>query len=143
MLDSNEIRCKRIINGITYNTETAALLWPWEEESVCEQRLFKTRHGAYFLYEWDYLGLTEQIIPLDYDAARKWTEDRLPETTFIWEEFAKKPPSEDPEARITLRLPRILHSRIAELAEDHGQSLNAWILRCVEHCAERAEGQEG
>jgi len=48
---SDTVRCKRIIGGgKAYNTETSTLIDQDETEYGAIEMLFKTRHGAYFLY---------------------------------------------------------------------------------------------
>lgn len=49
------IKCKRIIDGKTYNTETATQLAGWDDdEGPFEggRYLYQTRFGAFFLYVW-------------------------------------------------------------------------------------------
>jgi hypothetical protein len=136
---TNEIRCKRIIEGRTYNTETATLLGGYEsDDSPDEESLFKTRHGAYFLHVFRETGPDEWIHPLSPEAAQKWMEKNCSaEKTEA--EFGEMPEAGDPEARFTLRIPETLRKRIAMLAETREQSLNAWIQRCLEHCASEME----
>ena len=129
---SNEIRCKRIIDGKTYNTETATLLGYHEEsEGPWDHALFKTRFGAYFLYSMSGADLREEIAPFRPDEAQRWME-RHCSAERVEAEFGEMPEAGDPEARFTLRLPESLRRRAAILAESRDQSLNAWILRCIE-----------
>jgi predicted HicB family RNase H-like nuclease len=135
---SAEIRCKRIIGGKTYNTETATLLGHWQPIDCPDpfgEALFKTRHGAYFLWSYNPShDFEEAIKPQTPQEAQAWMESNC--TAEMTEsEFGEMPEAGDPEARITLRVPDTLHQRIAALAEAQKQSLNAWILRCVERCA--------
>jgi hypothetical protein len=136
---TNEFRCKRIIDGKTYNTETATLLGYWEgDDAPVEEALFKTRHGAYFRYVFSETAPDERIEPLDPEAAQKWMEQRC-RAELIEAEFGEMPEAGDPEARITLRIPETLRKRLAAIAENRKQSLNAWIQRCLERCAAEAE----
>ncbi len=129
------IRCKRIIHGKTYNTETATLLGRWgSDDAPVEEALFKTRHGAYFLYSFLDIEPDESIVPLEPGAAQTWMEKHC-RADMIEAEFGEMPEAGDPEARITLRIPETLRKRIAAIAENRDQSLNAWILRCIEHAA--------
>lgn len=139
---SQGIRCKRIIDGKTYNTETAVLLGKYESEySDREETLFKTRHGAYFLHTVDENFPYEGIKPLTMDEAQKWVEDNC--SADVYEtEFGEAPEAGDPEARITVRIPETLRRRIAALAEAQEQSLNAWIQRCLERCLAKSLDQE-
>ena len=132
-----EIRCKRIIGGRTYNTETASLLGRREADDFpLEEALFKTRHGAYFLFR--DRNYEEEVKPLEPEVAQEWMEKHCRADLFE-AEFGEMPEAGDPEARITLRIPETLRKRLAAIAEDRKQSLNAWIQRCLERCAEETE----
>jgi hypothetical protein len=134
---NGEIRCKRIIDGKTYNTETANLLGRWESgDEPLEQALFKTRHGAYFLYSFLDIEPDEWIKPLGPEAAQTWME-KYCRADFVEAEFGEMPEAGDPEARVTLRIPETLRKRIAAIAQEKNQSLNAWILRCIERTIDR------
>lgn len=136
---TEEIRCKRIIDGKTYNTETASLLGRWEPEDLpLEHALFKTRHGAYFLHTLKQSDLEEFIEPLEPEAAQRWME-RHCSAERIEAEFGEMPEAGDPEARITLRIPETLRKRVAVIAQERNQSLNAWLQRCIERAAAEAE----
>lgn len=136
---TNEIRCKRIIDGRTYNTETSTVLGQWEaDDAPIEEALFKTRHGAYFLWITEQQDYRELIRPLSAEAAQKWMEEHC-RSELLEAEFGEMPEAGDPEARITLRIPETLRKRIAAIAEDRNQSVNAWIQRCLERSIEDAE----
>ncbi len=137
-----EIRCKRIIGGKTYNTETSTALGRFEDDFRTET-LFKTRHGAYFvhLFMWYSAdGPEEKIIPYEPDKAQKWMED-YGNPDKLEAEFGEMPDAGESEARITLRIPDTLRKRVAQIAETNGQSLNAWILRCLEKYAATFEAE--
>lgn len=138
-MPKEKIKCKRIIDGKTYNTETATLLWSCGETPdgpPIEEYLYKTRHGAYFLYSFCEQMLAERIKPLEPAEAKELLGDQ----TDIYEaEFGDAAEAGDPEARITLRVPRTLQKRMANVAKEQEQSLNAWIVRCIEQCAAAAE----
>ena len=85
---------KRIINGVTYNTETATEIYQYKHTSVLctdfryyEEVLYRTRSGNYFLFgEGEALspysnpygtnGRTgsAEIVPLTESEAREWLE---------------------------------------------------------------------
>jgi hypothetical protein len=140
----HEIRCKRIIEGKTYNTETAIRLGYWDGGNLpLEEALYQTRHGAFFLYQLDETKHTsdpryERIIPLESSRAQIWMEEHSLASA-IERVFGEMPEAGEAEARITLRIPEILRRRLAAVAEQRNQSLNAWILRCLETCAASAE----
>lgn len=129
---SNEIRCKRIIEGKTYNTETATRLGHRDDDGPWIETLFKNRFGAYFLHAECEVELKEDIIPLSQLEAQGWMEKHC-NVERVEAEFGEMPEAGDPEARFTLRLPESLRRRAAALAERRDQSLNAWILRCIEN----------
>lgn len=132
---ADEIRCKRIIGGRTYNTETSTLLGWYEPDEAFEYALFKTRHGAYFEHALYQPDGSEYIKPLTAEEAQKWMEKNCSPEQYE-AEFGEMPEAGDPEARITLRIPESLHKRVAGIAESRRQSLNAWLLRCIERAAD-------
>lgn len=135
---------KRIIDGKTYNTQTATCLWHHEHPDVpdIEEALYKTRHGAYFLYYFNGLEPDERITPLDSADAQQWLERHCLRAEIIEREFGEAPEAGANEARITLRIPETLRKRIAAHAKEQRQSLNAWILRRLEQSAADAEREE-
>lgn len=132
------IRCKRIIDGRTYNTETAILLGSWEQkDGLYGEYLFKTRHGAYFLYVdmmWEIPDL--RIMPQSPEEAENWTKAHCSAEVRA-AEFGEAEAG-DPEARFTMRMPETLRRRIAAIAENNQQSLNAWVVQCLETAADAA-----
>jgi hypothetical protein len=131
------IRCKRIIDGRTYNTETAILLGHWEQEDgLYGEYLFKARHGAYFLYVdmmWEIPSL--RIMPQTPEEAENWTREHC--SAEVYEaEFGHASEAGDPEARFTMRMPETLRRRIAAIAQTNKQSLNAWVVQCLETAAD-------
>lgn len=131
---------KRIIDGKTYNTETATQVAkaPWDENEPGQyDLLYQTRHGAFFR---NYGGETphgdpfDVLRPLRPDEAQKWLEsynlvDELEKL------FGEQPEAGEAESRITVRIPDSLKIRIEQLAAANKQSMNAWIMRCLESCA--------
>lgn len=131
---------KRIIDGKTYNTETATKVAdaPWDEDwPEVFTTLYQTRHGAFFTH---YGGETpqgdayENIKPLVPQDAKTWLENN----NFVDEVeklFGEQPEAGEQDSRITVRIPDSLKTRIEGLAAANKQSLNAWIMRCLETCA--------
>ena len=136
------IKCKRIIDGKTYNTETAALIAEHclEENNYEESvHLYRTRFGAYFLHAY-LVGIDEheysKIEPLNTEQARSWLEKyKGDDPDFIEHLFDEMPEAGSGESKFTLRMPDILRERLAARAKANDQSLNAWIIRCLESCA--------
>lgn len=137
------IKCKRIIDGKTYNTETATQIAGRNDENDEPYEsgtfLFQTRFGAFFEYSYyEHFGEDdwEKITPLTPDNAQKWLEDRVSWNTELIETlFGEMPEAGSAEVKFTLRLPESLRNRLAALAETNSQSLNAWIIRCLEKCS--------
>lgn len=149
------LRIKRIIDGRTYNTETATELAGWssydsgKDDDVRRgeigEVLYQTRHGAYFVvgyddnrYGEDQEELPLSLKPLDPDEAQEWAEKRLPPEQ-VEALFGVMPEAGDTEAKLTVRMPESLRLRLAAAAESQKQSLNAWIVRCLETCSAPAK----
>lgn len=139
------IKCKRIIDGKTYNTETATQVFGWNSEDNLEwdrphsaKYLYQNRFGAFFLYEHsegDYRGYFV-ITPQSSDDARTWLETHASQKPELIEQFfGQMPEAGSGEIKFTLRLPENLRDQLAALAKVNAQSLNAWIIKCLESCA--------
>jgi len=138
------IKCKRIIDGKTYNTETATEIEGWdipeEEYAVSHgQHLYQNRFGAFFLHSYQDdgpEGPEESLEPYTPEQARNWLEKhRSYRVDLIESLFGKMPEAGSGESKFTLRMPDSLRERLAERAKANNQSLNAWIVRCLEACA--------
>ena len=140
----HNIKCKRIIGGKTYNTETATQIhgYSTSPDDVSWEAgiaLYQTRFGAFFSYEF-YEGHGEDdyetIEPLTPEQAQSWLETKAPYMVHLIEKlFGEMPEAGSAEVKYTLRMPESLRDRLAALAEANKQSLNAWIIRCLESCA--------
>jgi hypothetical protein len=111
---------KRIIEGRTYNTETATLV-----AGGCEEVLYLTREGYHFL-----VGMVDEkmtITPLTFPDAVAWAGMDPEEYTLTYFKG---------EAVLYTRLPIALKNRIDALARAAGQSTNAWVMRCLEQGAQ-------
>lgn len=135
------IKCKRIIDGKTYNTETATQIAGWgggDGPYESGRYLYQTRFGAFFLYSYldgadeeDY----ERITPMTPEEARTWLEQNHSyEPSLIEQLFGQMPEAGSGEVKYTLRMPESLRDRLASFAKANDQSLNAWIVRCLESC---------
>jgi predicted HicB family RNase H-like nuclease len=132
---------KRILDGKTYNTETATLVWSQEihPQDIAEvhpfNELYQNRFGAYFSYAGNYRDFDDAVItPLTPLEAEKWME-QFAHAHLIEKHFGEKPEAGDSETRFTLRMPDSLKRRIDEAAKLTNQSVNAWIVRCIEQHA--------
>ena len=135
-------KCKRIIDGKTYNTETATRISGYTQDSGrhdYSESLYQNRFGAYFLLEFtdgldedDY----EKIVPCTPDEARLWLEKTAAyDPALIERLFGEMPEAGSGEIKFTLRLPESLRDRLAARAKANDQSLNGWMVRCLESCA--------
>jgi predicted HicB family RNase H-like nuclease len=135
---------KRIIDGVTYNTETATkiarkrekypLYRPGEFEYI-EEEMYMTRGGAFFMAV-KYPGDDQVQI---YARGRREVEYWLTYGTVdVFADILSDPPEAKAEpsagATIYVRVPKILKTRLEVAAEANYQSLNAWITRCLERC---------
>lgn len=137
-------KCKRIIDGKTYNTETATRLAGWDKTEdnypvSYGEHLYKNRYGAFFLYSYgddEPYGPQEELKPFTPEQAREWLEKyNAYDVDLIESLFGRLPEAGSSESKFTLRLPDNLRLRLAMRAKRNGQSLNAWIVRCLEQCA--------
>ncbi len=139
-------KCKRIIGGKTYNTETATEIEGLDKDDhsagyEAGEYLYQTRFGAFFLFSFfedagagedDY----EKIEPLTPEQAREWLEkNRGYRVDLIEKLFGEMPEAGSGESKFTLRMPESLRERLAERAKANNQSLNAWMVRCLESYA--------
>jgi predicted HicB family RNase H-like nuclease len=138
---------KRIINGKTYNTDTATLVarswWvDWEQgDAEIRSDLYLTRGGAFFLV---HTGPSDADIrtvfePMERDAVDTWLTTGEVEVldTSVFAEPEEAAAEREPEATLYVRVPRSLKDRIEAGANDDDLSVNAWVMRCVERCAGR------
>ena len=130
---------KRIINGQTYNTDTAT-------EVLCENfrgdmnwwGLYQTRHGAFFkvIVDMDVGELT--LTPLSDAEAKELLEKRA--NHLLERYFGPFPEGGAAERRLTIRVPGNLADRMEAAATAKGLSLNSYAMRCFERCA-REDGR--
>lgn len=139
-------KCKRIIDGKTYNTETATQIEGVDTSHgpvESGEYLFQNRFGAFFLFKfYEFTGEDdyEKIEPISPDEARGWLEKSVPYRVDLIEQlFGQMPGAGSIEVKYTLRMPESLRDRIATLAKTNKQSLNAWIIRCLEKNAEPSD----
>lgn len=149
---------KRIIDGVTYNTETATTVaraevvdpeWGGNPEERKKMVMYQTRGGAFFVHvhvEWTVRNRrTEEaderqrdvFEPMTREAAHAWVMDG--EVELLNDVFGEPPEAiaeETPGATLYIRVPAALKDRVEGLARDEGASLNAWAMRCMERCAD-------
>jgi len=142
---------KRILDGVTYNTETSTLLAKSEYDGnpgEGVEMLYQTRGGAFFVYceeirqVWVERSsktvekVTSTVEPKSSDQAQQWLMegDR---------EIFSNPFEDPPEASaaddrgastLYIRVPASLKARVEKAAETEGLSANSWLMRCAERC---------
>lgn len=141
---------KRILDGLTYNTETSTLLakagWDLDDRRspyngvACEGRLYQTRGGAFFLVTTINLGELQEKVefaPMTAERAQAWL---LEGDVEVYRNAFEDPPEAAAEtetgATIYIRVPAALKRDVDEAAGDAKVSGNVWAMRCVEHCLE-------
>jgi predicted HicB family RNase H-like nuclease len=147
---------KRIVNGVTYNTDTATRLaqslwteifWGSEPADLVQGVLYQTRGGAFFdvkeitRTEWDERERSEvaktfhEFEPLSPEKANAWL---LRANVEVFHNPFEDPPEATTEAEpgssILIRVPASLKQRVDEAAKNAGLSVNVWAMRCLEGC---------
>ena len=141
---------KRIIDGVTYNTETATLIYrdalegSWNDYKWQSESLYKTRSGRFFLHGEGGAGTKygkavsttsraggEQIKPISEDDARRWLEQFEAPDEICPELFPGAEETET-ESVIYLRVPSFLKTKLEAKAKEQGKSLNALLMRTIE-----------
>lgn len=148
---------KRVVDGVTYNTDTSTkvAVSEWEEvdegpktDIVVKQELFQTRGEAFFLLirkEWREFDQNErewirdersEITPISRERAQGWLLNGQVEIidSSVFGDPPEAEAEDKPGATIYLRVPASLKSRIETRAKDEGLSVNAWAMRCMERC---------
>jgi predicted HicB family RNase H-like nuclease len=129
---------KKIIDGRTYDTATAALIAErcHPGDPADGAWLYQTRHGAFFLYVQYYASpeydMGQKITPLTEDEAQKWLEENA--NHLVEEHFGPFPEAGAAERRLTLRIPGNLAHRLEKAAQAKGVPLNRYMMRCLERC---------
>lgn len=135
---------KKIINGRSYDTETAREVasWGnaggWNDFAHLEETLYQKKNGEFFLFGeggpmTKYAVSTGQntwsggskIIPLFYDSAREWAEEKLSADEYesIFGEIAE----DDSRVTVTLSLSASAVESARRAASKADMSLSAYI----------------
>jgi predicted DNA binding CopG/RHH family protein len=124
---------KRIIDGTTYDTETATEAFSQSSHhSEAWWGLYQTRHGAFFKVVCQYDGETHKFTPLADDEAQVLLEKHA--NHLVEQYFGPLPEYGSAEKRLTVRLPIGLARRVSNAAAKHGINVNWYIMRCLERC---------
>ena len=147
---------KRVINGLTYNTDTSTAVARYEYEDDKDHdtkaTVYQNRGGAFFIvHEWQEpdprhsgYGHPEMIDRIYFEETSREAIENLmtmglQQVEVLDEKALALPPEaedeEEPATTAYLRLPPALKSRIEAAAKADKLSLNAWAIRCFEKCA--------
>lgn len=142
---------KRIVNGVTYNTDTSAHLaesrWKGREGEEIFGTLYQTRGGAFFVdleitrERWNELEreaqteVVHEFEPMSPDEAQKWM---LTGDVEVFQNPFEDPPEaaaeSEPGATIYIRVPASLKKSVDDAARADNVSANVWAMRCLERC---------
>jgi hypothetical protein len=133
---------KRIIDGKSYNTDTATLVFSEgaPEPSMAWWALYQTRHGAFFKVLVDHDGETTTSTPLSDADAQALLEKRA--NHLVEQYFGPFPEGGAAERRLTIRIPGNLADRVEAAAKEKGLSLNSYAMRCFEKFEKYAEAAD-
>lgn len=140
---------KRIVNGVTYNTDTSTRLGlsAWDDDGKITETLYQTRGGAFFLHRetvsevWNeedrskHLATVHTFQPQSPADAHEWI--MTGEVEIFRNPFDDPPEAAaeaEPGATIYIRVPASLKRAVDEAAKGDGLSGNVWSMRCVERC---------
>jgi hypothetical protein len=144
---------KRVVNGVTYDTNTATVLarQEWdngEGEDRGVQTLYQTRGGAFFGWTdgektvWNQRAQEKQqrpfteCLPMSPEEAQAWITEG-DDVELLHNPFGELPEAAaeaEPGATIYLRLPASLKARVDKAAEKQALSINAYAMKCLERC---------
>lgn len=141
---------KRIVNGVTYNTDTSTVLGRIEyegDDGKVEETLYQTRGGAFFLDEqlereiWNEKSrqnetkITNLFVPKSREQAHAWIiEDNVEIEHNPFDDPPEAVAENEPGATIYIRVPASLKKRVDEAAAEAETSGNVWTMRCMEAC---------
>jgi len=133
---------KRLIDGVTYNTETATLLARSTYEGDWNNfawKLYQTRGGAFFIVEegkrhgQDGAPVTKfRFQKCSESAARGFVYNSKAEVLF--NPFENRITDDEAARTVYVRVPVSLKRQIEAAAEAESLSVNSWALRAFEKC---------
>lgn len=141
---------KRVIDGQTYNTDTATRIavYAYDDDKgyEVEATVYQTRGGAFFIVHKTDPGKDEQY-KFQFEAISREEIDRLiargGEIEIIDASVLAEPPEaaseEEPGATIYVRVPAPLKRRVDAAASTSNLSGNAWAMRCMERCLDEPD----
>lgn len=147
---------KKIIDGVTYNTETSTAIGRAEREAEhndpksYEWTLYQTRGGAFFVHTHATWGVkkddewvdreSHEFKSLTRDEAQKWMlEGEVEVLNNVFEDPPEAAAETTASTTIYLRVPETLKRAIEKKAKAENESVNVWAMRCLEECARAGE----
>jgi hypothetical protein len=123
---------KRVIEGKTYNTETAAKVAYRAKKNDGDRHvtMYLTRKGEFFFHVQMYERAVGHLQNHWFDP-KKFIEDA--DEVYL-NPFSSLPDDQQRESSVLVRFPLSLKVAIEAAAEAQGQSTNAWVVRCLESC---------
>lgn len=128
---------KKIIKNKIYDTETAEYVGEWENTTDLSnfhrvhETLYRKKNGEYFLHgegggltqyakQVEMRGFTsgENLVPLEYEAARAWAEEHLDADEYI-DEFGEIE-DDDSTVRMNYMLPTAAVEKVRRIAAQRG-----------------------
>jgi hypothetical protein len=138
---------KRVIDGKTYNTDTAAKVARYEyvdpDDYETEATVYVTAGGAFFVvHEWEVDGKPKvyfEETTRERIATLLAGSKRHVDNIEVIDEKVLEPPPEaaaetESSATVYVRVPASLKRRVDESAAEAKLSGNAYMLRCMESC---------
>jgi hypothetical protein len=134
---------KKLVNGISYNTETSVRVAEqrWDgDDGPCFGTLYITRAGNYFVdlettkqvwnqrTEQQEEQVTHEFQPMSSEQANKWMVDGT-ETEVFHDPWGVTGDDDGPESTLYIRIPTPFKRRIEEAAEAAGVSVNTLVTR--------------
>jgi len=122
---------KRIIDGQTYNTETATQIFVGGSDfSNAWWGIYQTRAGAFFKIVVNHDGEeVQEFKPITDAEAQKLLEKHA---NHLVEKYFDVVEGGSAERRMTVRLPINLARRVEEAAASKNASVNAYVMRALE-----------
>ena len=140
---------KKIINGSSYNTETAKQLATWDNSSDYgdmshySESLYRTRSGKFFMHgeggamskysescgnnSW---GGGEQIIPLTPTAAAEWAEEKLDGDDYA-KIFGEPDEASDDKEALILSIPGTVRAKLERMQSELGKSMSQIVSELI------------
>lgn len=138
---------KKIIKNKVYDTDTAQKVGYWwnghpkNNFSCTEEELYKKRTGEYFIHGWgggaspyaeavgtSGFGAGEKIIPLSFEAAMAWAEEKLDADIYL-AEFGE--PENEGTERLYIDIDASLKKRLETASQKEGITQTAIIERLI------------